>query len=70
MMNHPIPHKYVSNSIVVVQLTIHPSQIPGTPTFLKRCGDATVLGGYLDNMVCTSTLLVAFLNAAVDSQTA
>jgi hypothetical protein len=55
---------------VKVSLRIHPSQIPGTLTFLKRCGDATVLAGYLDNIFCTSILLVAFLNAAVDSQTA
>jgi hypothetical protein len=55
---------------VKVSLRIHPSQIPRTLTFLKRCGDAIVPAGYLDNISCTSILLVAFLNAAVDSQTA
>jgi hypothetical protein len=47
----------------------YPTQIPGTATFVKRCGDATVLGGNFVKLAFTSSSVKVFLNSAMDSQT-
>jgi len=48
-------------------------QIPGTETFLNKCGETTKLLGYMFSRDCGSgpmTLSIAFLKCFKDSQTA